>query len=59
LAFNLPITSPEQEIFAKQFLTVNLRGAFDVVAAISAQGNHFKTFAQLRDQFLTPLFYAP
>jgi hypothetical protein len=36
LAFNLSITSPRQEISAKQVLAVNLRGAFDVVAAISA-----------------------
>jgi hypothetical protein len=43
----------EQEISAKQFLAVNLRGAFDMVEAISAQGSHFETFAQLRDQFLT------
>jgi hypothetical protein len=55
LAFNLSITSAEQEISAKQFLAVNLRGAFDMAAAISAQGSHFETFAQLRDQFLTTL----
>jgi hypothetical protein len=48
LAFNLSITSYEQEIFAKQFLVVNLPGTFDMVAAISAQGSHFETFAQLR-----------
>jgi hypothetical protein len=42
LAFNLSITSPEQEISAKQFLTVDLRGVFDMVAVISAQGSHFK-----------------
>jgi hypothetical protein len=53
LTFNLSITSPEQEISAKQFLAVNLRGAFDLVAAISAQGSHFETFAQLRDPLLT------
>jgi hypothetical protein len=53
LAFNLSITSREQDISAKQFLDVNLRGVFDIVAAISAQGSHFETFAQLRDQFLT------
>jgi hypothetical protein len=44
-------TFPEQEISAKHFLPVNLRGAFDMVAAISAQGSHFEPFAQLRDQF--------
>jgi hypothetical protein len=55
MAFNLSITSPEQEISAKQFMTVNRRGAFDMVPAISAQGSHFEIFAQLiiRDQFLT------
>jgi hypothetical protein len=47
LAFNLSITSPEQEISAKQFLDVNLRRDFDMVAATSAKGNHFETFAQL------------
>jgi hypothetical protein len=31
LAFNLSITSPEQDISAKQFLAVNLRGAFEAV----------------------------
>jgi hypothetical protein len=31
LAFNRSITSPEQEISAKQFLAVNLPGAFDMV----------------------------
>jgi hypothetical protein len=36
---NLSIASPEQEISAKQSLVVNLRGAFDTVAAISAQGS--------------------
>jgi hypothetical protein len=51
--FNLSITSPEPEISAKQFLAVNPRGHFDMVAAISAQGSHFETFAQLRDQFLS------
>jgi hypothetical protein len=53
LAFNLSITSPEQEISAKQFLAVNLRGTFDMVAAISAQGSHFEIFVKLKDQFPT------
>jgi hypothetical protein len=53
LAFSLSITSPEQEIYANQFLAVNLRAAFDMAAAISAQGSHFETFARLRDQFLS------
>jgi hypothetical protein len=35
LDFNLSITSPEQEISAKKFLAENLRGIFDMVAAIS------------------------
>jgi hypothetical protein len=48
LAVNLSIASSEQETSAKQFLTVNLRGVFDTVAAISAQGTHFETFAQLK-----------
>jgi hypothetical protein len=56
LASNLSITSLEQEISAEQFLTVNLRGAFGMVAAISARGSHFETFAQLRDQFLILTF---
>jgi hypothetical protein len=48
-AFKLSIISPdhEQEISTKHFLAVNLRRAFDMVAAISAQGSHFETFAQL------------
>jgi hypothetical protein len=37
----------QQEISAKQFLPVNLRGAFDMVPAISAQGSHFETFCVL------------
>jgi hypothetical protein len=45
--------SLEQEISPKQFLAVNLRGAFDMAAATSAQGSHFETFTQLRDQFFT------
>jgi hypothetical protein len=53
LVFNLSITSSEQTISAKQLLAVNLREDFDMVAAISAQGSHFETFAQLRDQFFS------
>jgi hypothetical protein len=45
IGFNVSITSPEQEISNKQFLAVNLRGVFDMLAAISAQGSHFETFA--------------
>jgi hypothetical protein len=52
MPFSLSITSSEQEISAKQFLAVNLRGTFDMVAAISAQGSPFETFAPFRDQFL-------
>jgi hypothetical protein len=42
LAFNLSITSYEQEISAKQLLIVNLRGAFDMAAAILVQGSNFR-----------------
>jgi hypothetical protein len=50
----------KQEVSAKQFLAVNLRGDFDMVASISAQGSHFETFAQLRlHQFLRVFLNIP